>query len=180
MIFESLLTRADPSRHTPSDPRGAGFMRVGFTEPVLYITGQSRTVDHVSKHVWWVYTLVGWLVLGPSYFSRTMSCSLFFCPVFFAAVFYGVRAENNKSATHTPALSRALSARPPGRPRSSSRMASASTPTSELATQSPALASSLAEPPLASSPQLGRRICQQGLRSARVRGLLLLVLLLLR
>ena len=38
--------------------------------------------------------------------------------------------------------------------------------------QSPAPASSLAEPPPAASPQLGRRICQQGLRSARVRCLL--------
>ena len=124
--------------------------------------------------------MVGWLVLGPSYFSRTMLCSLFFCPVFFAALFCGVCAKNSKSSTHTPALSRARSASPPGRPRSSSRMASASTPTSELATQSPALASSLAEPPPAASPQLGRWICPQGLRSARVRGLLLLVLLLLR
>ena len=39
--------------------------------------------------------------------------------------------------------------------------------------QSLAPASSLAEPPPAASPQLGRSICQQGLRSARIRGLLL-------
>ena len=39
--------------------------------------------------------------------------------------------------------------------------------------QSPALASSLAEPPPAASPQLGRWISQQGLRSARIRDLLL-------
>ena len=41
--------------------------------------------------------------------------------------------------------------------------------------QSPAPASSLAEPPPAASPQLGRWICQQGLRSARIRGLLLVL-----
>ena len=38
--------------------------------------------------------------------------------------------------------------------------------------QSPAPASSLAELPPATSPQLGRWICQQELRSARTRGLL--------
>ena len=36
---------------------------------------------------------------------------------------------------------------------------------------SPAPASSLAEPPPAASPQLGRWVCQQGLRSAIIRGL---------
>ena len=41
--------------------------------------------------------------------------------------------------------------------------------------QSPAPASSLAEPPPAASQQLGRWICQQGLRSARIRGLLLVL-----
>ena len=41
--------------------------------------------------------------------------------------------------------------------------------------QSPALASSLAEPPPVASPQLGRWICQQGLRSARMRYLLVLL-----
>ena len=44
-----------------------------------------------------------------------------------------------------------------------------------LSLQSPAPASSLAEPPPATSPQLGRWICQQGLRSARIRGLLLVL-----
>ena len=39
--------------------------------------------------------------------------------------------------------------------------------------QSPAPASSLADPPPAASPQLGRWICQQGLRPARIRGLVL-------
>ena len=42
-----------------------------------------------------------------------------------------------------------------------------------LSTQSPA--SSLAGPPPAASPRLGRWICQQGLRSARIRGLLLVL-----
>ena len=41
--------------------------------------------------------------------------------------------------------------------------------------QSPAPAKSLAEPPPAASPQLGRGVCQQGLRSARIRGLLLVL-----
>ena len=44
-----------------------------------------------------------------------------------------------------------------------------------LSVQSPAPVSSLAEPPPAASPQLGRWVCQQGLRSARIRGLLLLL-----
>ena len=44
-----------------------------------------------------------------------------------------------------------------------------------LSVQSPAPASTLAEPPPAASPQLGRWVCQQGLRSARIRGLLLLL-----
>ena len=44
-----------------------------------------------------------------------------------------------------------------------------------LSMQSPAPASSLVEPPPAASPQLGRWICQQGLRSARIRGLLLVL-----
>ena len=41
--------------------------------------------------------------------------------------------------------------------------------------QSPPPGSSLAEPPPASSPQLERWICQQGPRSARIRGLLLVL-----
>ena len=104
-----------------------------------------------------------------------MSCSLFF---------YRHRLQHfvvcarkmRKRATHTSALSRARSARPPGRHDSSDPMASASTRTSELAIQSPAPTSSLAKPPPAASPYLGRWICQQGLRSARIRGLLLLLL----
>ena len=41
--------------------------------------------------------------------------------------------------------------------------------------QSPGPASSLAEPPPAASRQLGRWICEQGLRSARMRCLLLVL-----
>ena len=41
--------------------------------------------------------------------------------------------------------------------------------------QPPAPASSLAEPPPAARPHLGRWICQQGLRSERIRGLLLVL-----
>ena len=41
--------------------------------------------------------------------------------------------------------------------------------------QSPVPASSLADPPPAASPQLGRWICQQGLRSARIRVLVLVL-----
>ena len=44
-----------------------------------------------------------------------------------------------------------------------------------LSVPSPAPASSLAEPPPAASPQLGRWVCEQGRRSARIRGLLLLL-----
>ena len=44
-----------------------------------------------------------------------------------------------------------------------------------LSRQSPPPGSSLAEPPPASSPQLERWICQQGPRSARIRGLLLVL-----
>ena len=44
-----------------------------------------------------------------------------------------------------------------------------------LSMQSPAPSSSLAEPPSAASPQLGQWICQQGLRSARIWGLLLVL-----
>ena len=44
-----------------------------------------------------------------------------------------------------------------------------------LSVQSPAPASSLAEPPPAPSPQLGRWVCQQGLRSARTWDLLLVL-----
>ena len=43
--------------------------------------------------------------------------------------------------------------------------------------QSPAPASSLAEPPPAASPRLGRWIHQQGLRSPRIRDLLVLLVL---
>ena len=46
--------------------------------------------------------------------------------------------------------------------------------------QYPAPASSVAEPPQAASLQLGRWICQQGLRSARIRRLLLVLVLLRR
>ena len=41
--------------------------------------------------------------------------------------------------------------------------------------QFPAPASSLAEPPPAASPQLERWICQQRIRSARIRGLLMVL-----
>ena len=44
-----------------------------------------------------------------------------------------------------------------------------------LSVQSPAPTSSLAEPHPAACPQLGRWVCEQGLRSARIRGLLLLL-----
>ena len=44
-----------------------------------------------------------------------------------------------------------------------------------LSMQSPAPASSLAEPPPAASPHLGPWTCQQGLRTARIRGLLLVL-----
>ena len=66
-------------------------------------------------------------------------------------------------------------ARPPGRPDERASY--------QLYVKSLAPASSVAEPPPAATPQLGRWTCQQGLRSARMRCLLLVlaaVLLLLR
>ena len=77
-----------------------------------------------------------------------------------------------KTATHTHGLLATLVAL-------DHRVDPTSDPTSELlivSMQPPAPASSLAEPPPAASPQLGRWICQAGgLRSARMRCLLLLL-----
>ena len=63
------------------------------------------------------------------------------------------RRRNN--TTYPSALSRARSARPRDRPNSFDPMASSSTPTSDLAVQSPAPASSLPQPPPAASPRIG-------------------------
>ena len=82
----------------------------------------------------------------------------------------GVRARNWKeTATHMHG--HAGTARPPGRPdeRPDERASY------KLKVHSPAPAGSLAEPPPAASPQLGRWICRQGLRSARMRCLLLVL-----
>ena len=49
-------------------------MRVGWTGPVVYSTGQSRKVT--VKHVW-IYILGGRLVLSPSYFSQDFVLSGF-------------------------------------------------------------------------------------------------------
>ena len=147
-------------------------MRVDSTEPLTYITGQSRKVtdQNMSGHI--VRSV--WLVLGPSRFSQDVVLSVLYGHCFRHLVVCAQKIR--KSATHTFALSRAHSTSPPGRPDSSNPMFSTSTPTSELAMQSTAPASSLVEPPPAASPQVGRWICQQGLRSARIRGLLLLLL----
>ena len=82
----------------------------------------------------------------------------------------GARARDRKeTATHMHGHARTV--RPPGRPdeRPDERASY------NLQVQSPAPASSLAEPPPAASPQLGRWICQQGLPSARMRCLLLVL-----
>ena len=74
-----------------------------------------------------------------------MSCSLFFLPALFAALLCGVRANKEK----------------------------------ETATHAWAISHARSARPwvhrLAASPQLGRWICQQGLRSARIPGLLLVL-----
>ena len=72
------------------------------------------------------------------------------------------KIEEERNPKSKSALSRVRGARPPGGPYSSNPMASASTPTSELAMQSPAPASSLVELLPAACPQLGQWICQQG------------------
>ena len=84
-----------------------------------------------------------------------------------------MRAKNeNETATHMHGQLATLgprSARPPGRPDEQP---------DERATYLCSLQprqTALAEPPPAASPQLGRWICQQRLRSARVRGLLLVL-----
>ena len=101
-----------------------------------------------------------------------MSCSLGFyrhC-LQLMIMLCGMRAKNRKE-TVTHMHGHARTARPTGRTdeRPDKRASY------KLSVQSPAPARSLAEPPPAASPQLGRWICQQGLRSARMRCLLLVL-----
>ena len=114
--------------------------------------------------------------VGPWSFVLFPACRAlcFFLPLLFQYFVACVR-KTRKSATHIRTSPCPYGARPPGRPDSSNPMASASTPTRELAMQSLARASRLAEPPPAASSQLRPWICQQGLRSARICGLLLLL-----
>ena len=87
-------------------------MQVRSTEPVIYLTDQSRKVMNMFGYVPWS---VGWSLV-PRTFPR-MSCSLAFLPALFAALLRGVRAKKDKeTATHAWAISHARSARPPGRP----------------------------------------------------------------
>ena len=101
---------------------------------------------------------VGWSLV-PRTFPR-MSCSLVFLPALFAA-FISCAREKCPQTTHPhSAVPVALDPRVD--------------PTSELAIYAvfgPGK-QPIAEPPPAASPQLERCICQQGLRSARIRGLL--------
>ena len=71
--FEIVLTRPDPTRHNLGDPRDSGRLagHVNLT----------RNISHGSKHVHLgqsMYTSVGWLVLGPSYFSQYVVFSSYF------------------------------------------------------------------------------------------------------
>ena len=126
----------------------------------------TRDISHGSKHVYLGRLVGSWsLVLFPG--CRVL---WFFLPVLFASAFCGVRAKNLKeTASHTHgqlATPVALD----------HRVDPTSDPTSDLvicAVYGPA--SSLAKPPPAASPQLGRWICQQGLRSARMPCLLLVL-----
>ena len=72
-----------------------------------------------------------------------------------------------KSATHTLALSRARRVRSPGRPDTSNLMASTSTPTSELSTQTPAPDK---QPSLAASPTTVAVDLSVGSRGCDLRG----------
>ena len=111
--FENLLTRPDSSRHTPGDPRGAGFMRVKV-DWTRDISHGSKPKSHRSKMSGYVRCSVGWSLVPRTF--PGMSCSLFLLPALFAAL-RGVRAKNEKeTATHAWALSHARSARPPGGP----------------------------------------------------------------
>ena len=89
-------------------------MRVGSTEPVIYLTGQSRKVTGQTCLDMYLGRLVGpWsLVLFPG--CRALG---FFLLALFAALLNGVRAKNNKkTATHAWAISHARRVRPPGPP----------------------------------------------------------------
>ena len=88
-------------------------MRVGTARPVIYLTGQSRKSR--VKHVW-ICTLVGWLVLDPSYISQDV-LSVFFTGIVCSIIIMWCERENaEESATHAWTISHARSARPPGRP----------------------------------------------------------------
>ena len=132
-----------------------------------FLTGQSRKVTGQS-----MYTSVGWLVLGPSHFSQD---------VVFYGSFYRYFLQKHfvvcaRKMIKKPQPTRMGNCPRPGLVALDHRVDRTSDPTSELVSmQPPAPESSLAEPPPAASPQLGRWICQQGLRSARMRCLLLVL-----
>ena len=144
-------------------------MRVGSTGPVINLTGQSRKVTDKKNLDMYLGRLVSpWsLLLFPG--CRALC---FVCRHCLQHCLWCAREKREETATKAWAISDTRSARSPGRPdeRPDERTSYL------LCMQSPAPARSLAEPPPAASPQLGRWICQQGLRSARMRCSMLLVL----
>ena len=108
---------------------------------------------------------VGWSLV-PRTFPR-MSCSMvLFTGIVYSSILWCSREKREINRNpHAWAISHARSARPPGRPDER--------PDERVIMQPPAPASTLAELPPAASPQLGRWMCQQGLRFARMRCLLL-------
>ena len=141
-------------------------MRIGSTGPLICLTGQSRKVTAQTRLDICVPWSVGWSLV-PHTFPR-MSCSLGFhrlCLQHYYVVCTPIMIKRPQPTHGQSVTSVALD----------HRVHATSNPMSKLVSmQSPAPASSLAEPPPA-SPQLGRWICRQGLRSARVRCLLLVL-----
>ena len=148
--------------------------RVDWTRDISHVPKSQSHGINMSGYIPWS---AGWFLV-PRTLPRVLRSlsSLFF---YRYSLQYFVVCARKMLKDRTPNIrtfSCARGARPPDRPDSFNPMKSASTPRSELAMQSPA-PGSLAGPPPAASPQLGRWICRQGLRSARIRGLLLALML---
>ena len=111
----------------------------------------------------WICILVGWMVLGPSYFSKDVF-SVFFIGIVYSIYVVCARKTRKRPQPTHPHLAVPVALGP--------RV----DPTSEIVICAVSGPSSLAEPPPAASPQLGRWISQHRLRSARTRCLLLVLL----
>ena len=153
-------------------------MRIRTTGLVTYSTGQRRKLAGPNILSLVFYTLICWLVLGPSYFSQNVVplCSVFSTFIFLQ--YFVVAREKEKEKAHIR-TSTCCVVLPLGRRNIFDPMASASAPAGELAVQLPAPASSLAVPsPAASTAEAvdlstGAAILED---SSRLLVLLLLVL----